>query len=263
MEQVTSLDGTSITFHRSGAGSPLILVPGAGAANPVAWTAVIPTLEEHFSVYAVDRRGHGESSDSPDYAIEREFEDIAVVVDSIGEPVNLLGHSYGGICALEAALLTSHIRKLVLYEPLSLPQPGLAVYPQGFIDQLQLLIDAGDREKALVMFYRVIAGLSPQEIEMFKSNQEWTTRLAFAHTLPRELRADRGYRFKAHRFSNLQIPTLLLEGGSSKVFAKKGNAAVAAALPNSRVMIMPGQQHFAMYTAPEIFLREVTQFLAE
>jgi pimeloyl-ACP methyl ester carboxylesterase len=116
MEKVTSPDGTRIAYYRSGAGAPLILVPGTGAANPVAWTAVLPALEAHFSVYAVDRRGHGESGDSPTYAIEREFEDIAAVVDSIGGPVNLLGHSFGGLCALEAALLTPNLRKLVLYE---------------------------------------------------------------------------------------------------------------------------------------------------
>jgi pimeloyl-ACP methyl ester carboxylesterase len=65
MEKITSLDGTLIAYHRSGAGPPLVPVPGTGAANPVAWTAVVPALDERFSVYAVDRRGRGESSDSP------------------------------------------------------------------------------------------------------------------------------------------------------------------------------------------------------
>ena len=101
LDKVTSRDGTPITYYRSGAGSPLILVSGAGAANPVAWTAVVPALEGHFSVYAVDRRGHGESGDGLPYAIEREFEDIAAVVDAVGEPVNLLGHSFGAFVPLE------------------------------------------------------------------------------------------------------------------------------------------------------------------
>ena len=66
---------------------------------------------------AVDRRGRGGSGDSDDYAIEREFEDVAAVANAFKEPANLLGHSYGALCALEAALFTRNVRKLVLYEP--------------------------------------------------------------------------------------------------------------------------------------------------
>jgi pimeloyl-ACP methyl ester carboxylesterase len=130
MHKVTSPDGTRISCHRSGAGQPLVLVAGTGAANPKAWP-VFSALEQHFTVYAVDRRGHGSSGDSPTYGIEREFEDIAAVVDSIGEPANLLGHSFGGLCALEAALLTQNIRKLILYEGFPNPYPGSPFYPRG------------------------------------------------------------------------------------------------------------------------------------
>jgi len=71
METITSPDGTRIAFHRRGAGAPLVLVHGTGAANAVAWTAVLPTLEEHFTVLSVDRRGRGESGDGSTYALER------------------------------------------------------------------------------------------------------------------------------------------------------------------------------------------------
>ncbi len=99
METIRSIDGMRIAFERSGAGSPLVLVHGTS------------------TVYAVDRRGRGSSSDATRYDIEREVEDIVAVVGSIGQPIDLLGHSYGGICSLEAALRTSHLRRLILYEP--------------------------------------------------------------------------------------------------------------------------------------------------
>jgi len=106
---------------------------------------VLPALEERFTVYAVDRRGRGESGDSDEYAIEREFEDVVSVVDSIREPVNLLGHSYGALCSLEAALLTSNIRKLVLYEP---PIPvGVEIFSPSIIDKLQEIGRASGRER--------------------------------------------------------------------------------------------------------------------
>lgn len=261
MEKITSWDGTQIAYYRSGAGSPLILVHGAGAANAVAWTDVIPALEKYFTVYAVDRRGHGESGDGRTYAVEREFEDIAAVVDSMGAPAYVLGHSFGGLCALEAALLTRNIRKLLLYEPLSVPLPGKPVYPEGFIDQLQARIDTDDREGALTMFYNVIAGLSPLQIEQVRFSPAWPVRLAIAHTLSRELQADQSYTFDAQRFTDLRTPTLLLGGGNSRNFEKKGIEILAAALPNSRIAVMPGQEHIAMYTAPDLFLQEILTFL--
>jgi pimeloyl-ACP methyl ester carboxylesterase len=262
MEKVTSRDGTPIAYYRSGAGSPLILVHGSGAANATAWTAVVPALAAHFSVCAVDRRGYRQSGDGPTYAIEREFEDIAAVVDSMGEPAFLLGHSFGALCALEAALRTRNLRKLILYEP-AIPLSGVALYPEGFIDRMQALLDAGDREGVLTILYREILMMSPDEIEQYKASPAWPARLAAAHNLPRESWAEERYTFDAQRFKHLHTPTLLLLGGDSPSFLKAVTETVAAALPNSRVAIMPGQQHTAMYTAPDLFLREVLSFLHE
>jgi pimeloyl-ACP methyl ester carboxylesterase len=224
------------------------------------WTAVLPALEKHSSVYAVDRRGYGESGDSPTYAIEREFEDIAAVVDSIGEPASLLGHSFGALCALEAASLTRNIRKLILYEP-AIPLPGVPLYPEGVIDRLQALLDAGDREGMLTTFLGELVGMSPHEIEQMRSSPAWPARLAAAHTLPRESWAEERYTFDAQRFKVLQTPTLLLTGGDSPQFLKAATEVVDSALPNSRIAVMPGQQHIAMYTAPDLFLHEVLSFL--
>jgi pimeloyl-ACP methyl ester carboxylesterase len=262
MEKITSRDGTSIACYRSGTGPPLILVPGSGAANPVAWTEVIPTLEEHFTVYAVDRRGHGESGDNAAYAIEREFEDIAAVIDSVGESAHVLGHSFGALCTLEAGLLTANVRKLILYEP-AIPFPDAPIYPEGVIDGLQALLDAGERETVLTTFYRDVAQLSPEEIEELKSSPAWPSRLASAHTIPREAWAEERYHFDAQRFTNVNTPTLCLLGSDSPLFLKTATEVINNALPDSRIAVMPGQEHIAMYTAPELFLKNVLSFLIE
>jgi pimeloyl-ACP methyl ester carboxylesterase len=259
MEKVTSRDGTPIAYYRSGAGSPLVLVHGTGAADPTAWRA-FPALEKHFSLITVDRRGRGESGDGSTYAIEREFEDIATVVDGIGEPVDLLGHSFGGLLALETTLLTRNIRKLVLYE--GVPLPG-EMFPEGIIDRLQALLDAGDREGVLTTHYRDNVGMSPDEIEQLKSSPAWSARMASAHTVPRELRAIERYEFDPGRFKDMQAPTLLLLGGGSPQLVKGATETVDRALPNSQVVVMLGQQHIAMYTAPELFVKELVRFLLE
>jgi pimeloyl-ACP methyl ester carboxylesterase len=261
MDKLLSKDGTPIAYHRSGAGMPLVLVHGTGGAY-ARWAPILPALEKQFTVYAVDRRGRGESGEARTYAIEREFEDVAAVVDSIVDEVNLLGHSFGGICALEAALLTPRLRKLVLYEP-PLPVPCVTIYPEGVIDRLDALLDAGDRSAVLTTFMREVVRMPEYELDLFKSSPAFPARLAAAHTLPRELRAHEAYRFEPERFKNLRVPTLLLLGGDSPQFFRSAIEAVNAILPNSRIVELPGQQHIAMDTAPDIFIRELVTFLAE
>lgn len=261
MEKILSKDGTPIAYQRSGAGAPLVLVHGTGGTY-TRWTPILPILTKHFTVYAVDRRGRGESGEAPSYAIEREVEDVVAVVDSIGNEVNLLGHSFGALCSLEAALHTSQISKLVLYEP-PLPLPGIQIYPEGVIERLQEHLDAGNREGVLITFMREVVRMPAHELELFQSSPAFPARVAAAHTLPRELQAHTTYEFRAERFKNLTIPTLLLLGGDSPPFFKVAIEVVNLALPNSRIVVLPGQQHIAIDTAPDLFAREVLAFLIE
>ena len=260
LEKVTSADGTSIAYLRKGKGAPLILVPGSGTANPVAWTAALPALEAHFTVYALYRRGRGESGDAPDYAIAREFEDVAALVNAVGEPAYSLGHSFGALCALEAALLTQNVRKLILYEP-AMPLPGLVLYPKGMITRLQSLLDAGDREGLLRVLYCELVMMSQQEFEQFRNSPTWPERLASAHLVVRESEAEEEYEFEPQRFERLQTPTLLLLGGDSPPFLKQITETLHATLPNSQIALMPGQQHTAMYSAPQVFTDAIVKFL--
>jgi len=139
---VLSADGTPIAFWRSGSGPPLVLVHGT-SADHTRWAGVLPLLESHFTVYALDRRGRGGSGDAGRYAIEREIEDVVAVLDAVGERVVLVGHSYGAICALEAAARAPGVRALILYEP---PIPvGIEIYPPGVLDRLDGLVATDER----------------------------------------------------------------------------------------------------------------------
>ena len=261
MDTITSQDGTIIAWHRSGSGAPLVLVQGTGAANPRAWPA-FPALAESFSVLAVDRRGRGQSEDNAAYAIEREFEDVAAVIDAVGEPVNVLGHSFGALVALEAALRTSNLRRLILYEP-AIPPPDAVVYTDGVLDRLEVLIEAGEWEGALLWHYTEIVGLRSHEVEPFRLSPAWPERLATAHSLAREMRAEEQYRFVPERFKDLQTPTLLLLGSNSAPLFKETTEAIDAALPDSHIAVLSGQEHVAMYAAPDLFVQEVLAFLSE
>jgi pimeloyl-ACP methyl ester carboxylesterase len=258
-ETVTSVDGTPIAYWRSGEGPPLVLVHGT-AADHSRWPPVLPAFEQHFTVCAVDRRGRGGSGDSVDYAIEREFEDVTAVVDSFGEPAYLLGHSFGALCALEAALLTQNIRKLVLYEP-AMDVTGEGLNPPAVVERLEVLLEAGDRDGVVATMMREVAGVPPEVVEYMRSQPAWQARVSAAHTIPRELRAEEAYRFDPERFGDLRVPILLLSGSESPAIFKEVEKAVAEALPNSRTVIMPGQGHVAMDTATDLFTTEVLRFL--
>lgn len=262
MGQVKSNDGTEISFLRSGSGPPLVLVHGT-SSDATRWEPVLPLLNKKFTVYAINRRGRGKSGDAKEFAFQREFEDIAAVIYSINEPVNVLGHSYGAICSLEAVLLTNHLRKLIIYEPPL--ADGLSVDPETEkIDaRIEALIEKGDREAALMAFMTEIAKIPPDEIKMLQSSATWKGKIASAHTIPRERKAVKNYKFLPERFQNVKTPTLLLLGGNSSKRAITSTEMVKSALQNSRISIMPGQRHNAMVTASHLFKNEVENFLSE
>jgi pimeloyl-ACP methyl ester carboxylesterase len=238
----------------------LILVHGT-TADHTRWAPVLPAFAQYFSVYALDRRGRGGSGDAEQYAIEREFDDIAALVNSLPEPVFLVGHSYGALCSLEAALRTTQLRKLVLYEP---PVPtGSEIYAPDVVSRIQGLLEAGDREGAVILFLQEVAGVPPDELEILRAAPNWPSRITAAHTILREMRGSNEYVFEPTRFGDLRTPTLLLSGGESPAFFKRATEAVQAALPVSQVHILAGQQHTAINTAPEVFTRDVVEFLAQ
>lgn len=261
METITSADGTPIAYERTGNGPPLVLVHGT-TADHTRWEPVRPAFEEHFTVYAMDRRGRGESGDAAEYALEREAQDVAAVVDSIDEPVTLLAHSYGALCALEAALQTDNLHRLVLYEP-PLPVGDHDPDTEDVLDEMAALVSDGENEQALVQFFREIARVPTAELDALRSAPNWPARVDAAHTAIREERARKGYEFDAARFAGVTAPTLLLSGSESAQFLSEATDALNDALPNSRIAVLDGQAHAAMNTAPELFTDEVLAFIRE
>jgi pimeloyl-ACP methyl ester carboxylesterase len=256
---VESSDGTAIACHLAGDGPPLVLAHGT-SADHTRWAPILPALGARFTTYAMDRRGRGASADSSRYSIDRESDDLAAVIDAIGGHVDVVGHSYGAVCALEAALRTPRLRRLVLYEP---PLPvGIGMYPPGLLERLDALLDAGDREGVVATFLREVVRMPPDELETLRGDPSWDARVAAAHTIPRELRCLDTYQPDFGRFTTLDVPTLLLLGGDSPPFLVEPTRRLHASIPESRLAVMPGQGHVAMNTAPGLFLEHVLTFLA-
>jgi pimeloyl-ACP methyl ester carboxylesterase len=260
MQTITSSDGTRIAFWKYGVGPPLVLVHGTLADHTTTWRFVLPSLSSQFTVYAMDRRGRGGSEDSPVYDLQREAEDVACLIDSIGQPVNLLGHSHGGLCAFEAALLTPNLCRLIVYE--GIPLRGAEEIKADLVERLEAMLRAGDTEGTLVTMLNELLELPREELDVMRAQQDaWAVRLANTLTMPRELGAFERYSFTPQRFMAMDTPTLLLVGEKSSARELVNARAIADALPRAEIATLAGQQHLAMYTAPDLFGSEVMRFL--
>jgi pimeloyl-ACP methyl ester carboxylesterase len=255
----SSLDGTVLGAEVTGNGPPLLLVHGA-AGDRTRWSPVLPRLAERFTVYALDRRGRGLSGDAPGtYAFEREIEDVAAVIDGIGERIGVLGHSYGALLALEAARVSGGIGRLVLYEP-PVPAAGVAVAPLDVLERVEALVASGERDAAVAVFMEHVAGVPAHQLAALRALPAWQGRVAVAHTLAREAQAANAYVFDTAAFGAVRVRTLLLKGSASPPSLSGGVEPVARALPGSAVAILEGQGHVAMDTSPTLFSEEVLRF---
>ncbi len=264
--RVVSRDGTEIAYWTSGEGPPLVLVHGA-PADHTRWRPLLPYLEPHATIHAMDRRGRGASGDGPDYCLEREFEDVAAVVDAVagasGCTVDVYGHSFGGVCAFGGATLTSNVRRLILYEGWPPADPNALAFPPVFGDRLDELLTAGNLEAVAETVFRELAKMPEEELSALRAHPSWPARVAAARLIPREIRAIPEATFDPERAAKIKAPTLLLTGAESGDPSKADIETVAAALPEARIGVLEGQQHVADILAPEVVAHHLLAFLRD
>ena len=261
---VSSGDGTEIAVFTSGEGPPLVLVHGA-AADHTTFRVVGPMLATRYTVHAIDRRGRGASGDTLPYAIEREFEDVAAVADAIaaeaGSGLNVIGHSYGGRCALGGALLTPSIAKIVSYEGAPTP-PGVRYGDSDLAEELEELDEAGRHADVLETFLRRVVGMDDAAIAAYQADPVWPLRVAAAHTIPRELRAEgRSGAAGLEALAAVRQPVLQVLGSESRTEFAEATAALDDRLVDGRIVVIPGARHAAHHTHPAALIEAIDTFL--
>jgi pimeloyl-ACP methyl ester carboxylesterase len=252
---VRSIDGTDIAYWRSGHGQTLLIVHGGGNFHG-GWDPMLPLLTAACTVVTIDRRGRGSSGDTLPYAIKREIEDVAAVADTLG-PSCVLGHSFGGPLALEAALHSDAISSLILYEGWPDPDQDLTVLPD-FVVPMEALSAAGRYEES------VEYGETPEDIAQLRRDPLWPSWVDATPTFPREVRAYHHF-WAANpptsgRWSQLRIPILLLHGEQNPQFGR-GAALLAGSLADARIEELPGQGHMAYSQAPALLAAAVLPFV--
>ncbi len=261
---VVAPDGTPIAVFSTGDGPPLILVHGA-SADHTTFRVVGPLLAASFTVHAIDRRGRGASGDGAGYAIEREFEDVAAVADVVagesGVAADVAGHSYGGRCALGAALRTEAIRRVVSYEGAPTPT-GASYHPTGVESRLRERLAAGDRDGALTTFLREVVGMSEPDLAAYRADPVWPLRAAAAGTILRELEAETDPAASLATLGRVRQPVLQLLGGESLPVFRDATVALDERLVDGRVVVIDGARHAAHHTHPAVVVESIRAFLA-
>jgi pimeloyl-ACP methyl ester carboxylesterase len=265
MNTVTSKDGTTIAFDRSGEGPALILVGGAfqhRAIDP-STARLAELLAPSITVYHYDRRGRGESGDTAPYAVEREIEDVDALIQDAGGSASLFGMSSGAVLALHAAAAGLAIAKLALYEPPFIVDDSRPPLPKDYRERLTALLAAGRRGDAVELFMTEAVGMPAEAVAPMRGSPFWSAFEAVAHTLPYDAAimgdTTSGAPLPAGRWVSVTIPTLVVDGEASPAWARNAVAALVGALPTAARRTLIGQTH---QVDPEVLAPELDAFLA-
>ena len=254
MPHVTSADGTRIAYQTAGSGPALILVDGAMCFRGMGPSAdLTKELSPHFTVYAYDRRGRGESGDTEPYDVAREIEDIAALIDAAGGEAALLGLSSGAVLALDAAHRLDTVTKVAVFECPFIVDDTRAPRPETLIPDMDALIAKGDRGGAITSFMRMV-GTPAFAVLIMKLTPVWKKLKSVAPTLRYDYRVlgdtGRGRPLPTDRWSKAKMPILCMDGGKSPDYLRNGMRALADVLPSAEHRTLPGQTH--MVKAPVI-----------
>ena len=247
MHKVISRDGTEIAYDLHGSGPLLICVAGATqhrAVDQEGTPALARLLSPHFTVLIHDRRGRGDSTDTAPYAVQREVDDIAALIEAHGGRADLFGMSSGAVLAVEAAAsLGALVTGLVLYEPPIDPARSAADYQDDHADMAEL---ARQGKAAQMMSAFMGAFMSPEDLAGFEQSPAWPAYASVGLTLEydyRILAEARQGNSPPERWSRITAPTLVLDGDQSFPFMKAGADWVANGLPGAQRRTLPGQAH--------------------
>jgi pimeloyl-ACP methyl ester carboxylesterase len=259
MNKVTSKDGTSLAFDQLGEGPAVILVCG-GSVDRSSNASLAALLAEHFTVYNYDRRGRGDSGDTPPYAIEREVEDIEALIDEAGGSAFLYGISSGAALALVAAgELPAKVKKLALYEPPFIIGDSRPRPPADTARIYNEFVEAGRRGDAAEYFMTQVVGLPAEFAAQARSSPWWPNQEALAHTLAYDATIMGDYSLPTERAAADKVPTLVMAGGASWDWMRLTAQTLARAIPDAEYRILEGQQH---NVAPEAMAPALEEFFA-
>ena len=240
---VTSKDGTKIAYETTGHGQSALIVLGALNSRK-SGSKLAKLLASKFTAVSYDRRGRGDSADSASYSPEREVEDIAALIDAVGGPICLYGHSSGAALAISAAVkLRKQITKLAIYEaPFALDSKARKAAKE-YLFALKEALSSGHKGDAVALFVRSV-GVSDQQIQAMRKMPMWKGLEKLAPTLVYDSEVlGKGHSLPAALLSRVRTPTLVMHGGAGSPAMRDAAQAISEAIPKADLRTLARQTH--------------------
>jgi pimeloyl-ACP methyl ester carboxylesterase len=233
MDFVTSADGTRIAYERAGRGAPLVFVTGAFNDHHTA-VPLAAELAGEFTVVTYDRRARGESGDTRPYAIEREVEDLAALIDVAGGSAAVFGYSSGALLALVAAAKLP-ITRLALYEaPFGLT--GQTDLPE----RLDGLVADGRAGDAVSLFQTEGIGIPAETVAQIRQSPMFDALAAIAQSTVYDATITRAFADPDPAWIAVPQPALVMSGAATWPRLAQAGRQLAGALPHGRHEEVPG-----------------------
>lgn len=253
-----SADGTSLAYETSGDGPAVILVSGAMSTGGTVAPLAVP-LSEHFEVVAYDRRGRGQSGEASPYAVEREVEDLAALIDAVGGEAALYGTSSGGALVLHAAASGLPVRQVAVYEVPFAVYEGGARERAEYTERLTEALDEGRRGDAVELFLR-LTGMAEQMIQGARQSPMWAGMETIAPSLAHDNAVMGDGLVPRDRLASISVPVLAVAGSASPTWMHEAARAVAETVPGGSYRSLEGQTHMV---EPDVLAPVLTEFFAK
>jgi pimeloyl-ACP methyl ester carboxylesterase len=245
MHTTHSADGTAIAFDLIGEGPPLVIVGGATQHRAIdrSTPQLAAMLAPSFTVCNYDRRGRGDSGDTPPYAVERELEDLAALIAELGGGASVFGMSSGGALALEAAAAGLAIERVAVYEPPYMVDPAAPRPPAEHRERLAALARSERPGDAVEYFITKVVGMPAEVVAPLRQSPIWPALVRVAPTLAYDAAIMGDYSLPAERLAAIGIPTLVINGERSDPRLRRAARALWEVLPDVQHRVLEGQTH--------------------
>ena len=254
---ITSADGTPLSVRCTGDGAPIVCVHGT-VDGIGAFALLELELADAHAVWVYDRRGRGGSGDGPEYSLGREVEDLQAVLRAAGGSAHVVGHSFGGLIALRAAVTGTAMRSLVLYEP---PLNGAEV-TEVDVAEVRRRVDSGDLADALRSMAGDLAGASPAEVDVALAVPPVRNALFDGiRRTPRELDEVRTVTWPEQALPLRGVPTLVLRGERTEKAVYPSVDEVPTWVADAEIETLPGQDHLAASFGPHDLATRILRFV--
>jgi pimeloyl-ACP methyl ester carboxylesterase len=249
---VRASDGATIAYLSTGAGPSVIVVPGT-LATASRYAAFAAALGEHCSVHVIERRGRGGSSPQGDnYTIEQDCADVDALQRVTGASL-LVGHSFGGLIALEVARRNRAFAKVAVYEPAVSIDGSISL---GWAAAYDAMLHEGRGFDALVEFTRAAGPVRLRRAPRWALKLAMRTAIAARdreEMLPllrqnlREHRQIAALDSHVERYQAIDADVLLMAGADNELgWVTNTIGALASVIPRCETIFFPALDHLAM-----------------